>query len=189
MKPLRCPCCRLRTDGMHLWIFRTCAACGARFRIRRRFLATIYALAFVVSFGIAFAMGSRGHALSSLVCLLVAPTFWAMLMINLRIFPPDIEVVREGWTPGQSDKDRELEEAFELLRELDPVVGREELPTAVSVVEESTDIGSGRLPLSTPKDPPVTLEGIVIAVAVTLLLAYHVYVALGPFIDVGRSST
>jgi hypothetical protein len=123
IKPVRCPSCRLRIDGKHVWIHRSCAACGAVFKIRRHYFWTMYVLAVVASFGIAFAIGNRGTALSSLAVLLVLPTFWGMLMIKLRLFPVDIEIVREGWTPGDSDRDRELEHEFELLRELDPLVG------------------------------------------------------------------
>ena len=138
MRPVRCPSCRLRIDGNHVWVQRNCAACGAVFKVRRHYFWTMYVLALVVSGGVAFAIGNRGTALSSLAGLLVLPMFWGMLMINLRLFPADIKVVREGWTPG------------------------------------------GRLPLSTPKDPPVTFEGIAIAVALTALLAYHVYTAIEP---------
>jgi hypothetical protein len=54
---------------------------------------------------------------------------------------------------------------------------------------ESTDNPPGRLPLSTPKDPPVTFEGIAIAVALAALLAYHVYVAIEPHFKIPRTST
>ena len=189
MKPVRCPCCRLRIDGNHLWIHRNCAACGAAFRIRRLYFWTMYVLALVVSGGIAFAVGNRGTALSSLAILLVLPTFWGMLVINLRLFPPDVDVVREGWTPGDSDKDRELEGLFELLREVDPVLGREEPEAPASMLEDSKDGAPGRLPLSTPPDPPVSLEGIAIAIAVSVLLAWHLYAALEPHMNLGRTPT
>jgi hypothetical protein len=65
IKPVRCPCCRLRIDGTHVWIQRNCAACGALFTIRRAYFWTMYVLALVVSMGIAFALGTRGTALSS----------------------------------------------------------------------------------------------------------------------------
>jgi hypothetical protein len=189
MKPVRCPCCRLRIHGNHVWVHRNCAACGAVFRIRRHYFWTTYVLALVVSFGLAFVIGNRGYALSSLAFLLVLPTFWGMLMINLLLFPADIEVVREGWTPGDSDKDRELEGVFELLREVDPVLGLEEPEAPVSMLEESKDNAPGRLPLSTPPDPPVSLEGIAIAIAVTALVAWHLYAALEPHINIGRIPT
>jgi hypothetical protein len=188
MKPVRCPCCRLRVDGEHVWIHRNCVACGAVFRIRRRYFWTMYLLALLASFGIAFVIGNRGNSLSSLALLLVLPTAWGMLMINLRLFPVDLEVVVEGWTPGDSDSDRELEREFELLRELDPVLGWPNSGTHAPVLEKPTDSAPGPLPLSTPKDPPVTFEGIAIAVALSALLAYHVYVAIEPHITIGRTS-
>ena len=46
----------------------------------------------------------------------------------------------------------------------------------------SADEAPGRLPLSTPREPPVTLEGIAIIVAVAALLAYRVYTAIEPFL-------
>jgi hypothetical protein len=183
IKPVRCPCCRLRIDGTHVWIQRNCAACGALFTIRRAYFWTMYVLALVVSMGIAFALGTRGTALSSLAILIVLPTFWGMLMINLRLFPVDIAIVREGWTPGDSDEDRELERDFEMLRELDAVVGGAETEAPAPIHEESTDSArGGRLPISTPKDPPVTFEGITIAVALTALIGYHMYVVFEPLL-------
>ena len=68
----------------------------------RHYFWTTYLLALVFSGGIAFAIGNRGTALSSLALLLVLPTFWGILMINLRLFPVDIKVFREGWTPASS---------------------------------------------------------------------------------------
>jgi hypothetical protein len=182
MKPIRCPCCRLRNEGQHIWAYRNCVACGAQFRIRRLYFLTTYTLAVVISFGLAFWMGNRGSAFSSLAMLLALPTFWAMLVINLWLFPTDVEMVQEGWTPGDSEADRELERELELLRELDPVLGKVELDAPTLGPVESTDRTPGVLPLSTPKDPPVTLEGIAITVAVAALLAYHVYTAIQPFL-------
>jgi hypothetical protein len=187
MKPVRCPCCRLRIDGNHVWIHRSCAACAAVFRIRRHYFWTTYVLAVVVSLGLAFAIGNRGSALGSLAFLLLLPTFWGMLMINLRLFPADIAIVREGWTPGNSDNDRELEALFELLRELDPVLGSEEPEAPSSLLEESKDIARGRIPLSIPPDPPVSLEGIATAIAAAALVAWHLYAALEPHISNPRT--
>lgn len=189
MKPVRCSCCRLRIDGDHLWVHRSCVACGAVFRIHRRYFWTMYILALVVSFGLAFAVGNRDSALGSLAVLIVLPIFWGMVMINLRLFPADIEVVVNGWTPGDSDADRELEREFEALRELDPVLGwaKSEPPPPEPGIP--ADGAPGRRPLSTPKSPPITLEGIAIAIALSALLAYHVYVAAEPHIHFGTTST
>jgi hypothetical protein len=183
MKPVRCPCCRLRIDGNHVWVFRNCAVCGAVFRIRRHYFWAIYALALVASGGIAFAIGNRGTALSSLATLLVLPTFWGMLMINLRLFPADIAVTRQGWTPGDSGEDRELERVFEVLREIDPVLGRNKPDAPASTLDESTDSAPARLPLSTPPDRPLSLEGFAIGIAVAALVAWHLYAAIEPHIN------
>jgi hypothetical protein len=48
------------------------------------------------------------------------------------------------------------------------------------MLEESKDGVPGRLPLSTPPDPPVSFEGIAIAIAASALLAWHLYAALEP---------
>jgi hypothetical protein len=179
LKPVRCPSCRLRIDGRHVWDHRKCAACGAVVRIRRLFLLTTYVLALVISVGIAFAVGNRDDALLSLVVLLVVPTLWAMVMVSIRLFPVDIEIVRAGWTPGDSDADREIERQFELLRQVDAVLGTAEVP-APGLEALTDDDPGGRLPLSAPLDPPVSLEGIAIAIACTAMLAYHIYTALEP---------
>jgi hypothetical protein len=189
MRPVRCPCCRLKIDGKHVWDHRNCAVCRAEFTIRRRYLVTTYALAVFNSSGIAFAIGNRGTALASLAALLLLPTFWVMLAISLRLFPLDIEVVRGGWTPSESDEDRELERTFEVLRELDPVVSGPEPEVQAPMLAESRDGELGRLPLSAPVDAPVSLEGIVIAIAFAALLAWHLYAALEPHIDVGVTPT
>src|SRR5262245_16812850 len=156
IKPVRCPGCGLRIDGNHVWTHRGCLACGAAFRIRWPYFWSVYILALVASFAIAFAIGNRGNALSSLAILLTFATFWGMLMMNLRLFPMDIEIVAVGWTPGDSDRDRELEREFELLRELDPVLSGPKWETLAPVLEESADGVPGRLPLSTPRDRPAT---------------------------------
>lgn len=182
MKPIRCPSCRLRNEGQHVWAYRACVACGARLRIRRLYFLTTYLLAVVVSFGLAFAVGHRGTAFFSLGVLLVLPTFWVMMLINLRLFPTDVQLDREGWTPGISEADLELEREFEALREIDPVLGRLEPAMFSSEPADLTSEAPGRLPLSTPKDPPLSLEAIAIAVAVAGLLAYHFYAAIEPFL-------
>jgi hypothetical protein len=180
MRPVRCPCCRLRIDGQHVWDNRNCAACGAVFAIRRGYLATTYVLAVVISGGVAFAIGNRDAALGSLAVLLLFPTLWAMVTISVRLFPLDVAVVREGWTPGDSDEDRELEGTFELLRELDLVLGGAEPDVPAPVLPESRDDAPGRPPLSSPVSPPISLEGIVIAIGFAALFAWHVYAALEP---------
>ena len=189
MRPVRCPCCRLRIDGQHVWDFRNCAACGAVFRVRRAFFSTTYLLALVISGGMAFAVGNRDRALLSLAALLLFPTLWAMVMISVRLFPLDITVVREGWTPGESEEEQELERVFEALREVDPVFGGEEPEVPAPALTESNDGAPGRLPLSAPVDPPVSLEGIVIALMFAALLGWHLYAALEPHFNGASTPT
>lgn len=178
-RPVRCPCCRLRIDGQCFWDHRRCPACGATFRVRRYYFSTLYLLALVASIAIALAVGNRGAALASLAGLLLFPTLFAMVAISRRLFPPDIEVVVPGWSPGESEDDRELEREFELLRESDPVISLDE-SLAPPAIEAPENDSPGRAPFSTPKDPPVTLEGVVIAIAFAALLAYHLYTAIEP---------
>jgi hypothetical protein len=47
-------------------------------------------------------------------------------------------------------------------------------------LDEAKGDAKERLPFSTLPDPPVSLEGIVIAIAFAALLAWHVYQALEP---------
>jgi len=181
MKPVCCPGCRLMVDGRHLWDYRSCPACGAGFTIRRHFIVTNSVLALVISVGVAYAVGNRDEALVSLTLLLWFPLLWGMVLVSLWLFPIDVTMVRPGWTPGDSDADRELESLFASLRERGAVVGSTTpefpAPEADTLADDSP---GGRLPLSTLKDPPVTLEGVVIAIAVTALLAYELYTALEP---------
>jgi hypothetical protein len=180
MKPVRCPCCRLRIDGRHVWDNRNCAACGALFTISRHSFWTTYVLALVICSAVAYVIGHRGSAVMSLALLIVLPTFWGMMMINLRLFPADIKLVREGWTPGDSEEDQEIERMFESLRELDAVISAETPQFDRAEPDESSP---GRLPLSTPPPRPASLEGIAIAIAFAALIAWHFYAALEPFFN------
>lgn len=178
--PVRCPCCRLRIDGKHVWDYRNCVACGAVFRVRRRYLLTTYLLALVISGCIAYAVGNRDSAFLSLTFLLVLPTAVGMWMVNVWLFPIDIAVVRTGWTPGDSESDQAIAAVFASLRDADPVLGREEPEAPASPLGEAKSDARERLPFSTLPDPPVSLEGIVIAIGFAALLAWHVYQALEP---------
>jgi hypothetical protein len=181
MKPVRCPCCRLRIDGQHVWVNRSCVACGAQFSIGRHYFWTMYALALVASAGIAFAVGNRDYSLQALVGLIVLPVFWVLLMISLRLFPVDVGVVVEGWSPGDSEEDRALAREFDSLREIDPVLSWVEESTLANA--QGLDAGvAGPLPLSTPRDPPISFEGVAIAIAFAALLAYNAYLAIEPHI-------
>jgi hypothetical protein len=179
----------LRVDGDYVWSHRRCAACGATFRIRWLYVRTIYVLAHVSSFGIAFAVGNRGHALIALALLIVLPICWGMLMISLRLFPVDIDVVGAGWTPGDSEADQELASEFAMLRELDAVVGWAEPEASPPTPVDSSASPAGRPPLSTPRDTPITFEGVAIAIALAALLAYNVYIAVEPHVTLGKAPT
>ena len=180
-RPVRCPGCRLRIDGQYFWDHRRCPACGATFRVRRYYFSTLYLLALVASVAIAHAVGNRGTAFTSLAVLLLFPTLFGMVAISRRLFPPDIDVVVPGWSPGDSEDDREIEREFELIRQSDPVIGPAESPAPPAIDPPEND-SPGRSPFSTPKDPPVTLEGVVIAIAFAALLAYHLYTAIEPHV-------
>lgn len=186
MQPLRCPCCHLRIDGNHVWAYRECAACGAVFRIRRRYFWTMYVLAVVVSFGLAFVVGNRGYALSSLASLLVLPTLWRMLMVNLRLFPAGVEVAREGWTWRfrQRPRTRGRVRAAARTRRCLRSGGAGSAGVDARGLERQYPRTAA---LSTPPDPPVSLEGIAIAIAVAALFAWHLYSALEPRIDIRRT--
>jgi hypothetical protein len=178
LKPVRCPSCRLLIDGAYVWAHRRCVVCGSTFRIRWFYVWTLGLLAYVISLGLAYAVGKRGHGLAALTGLAALPVFWGMVVISLRLFPPDIDVLVPGWSAGDSDADRELEAELDALRELDVVVGWEEPAVLAVAPDDAPGTSSGRLPLSMPKDTPVTFEGIAIAIALAGLLAYNVYLAV-----------
>jgi len=150
-------------------------------QIRRHFIVTNYVLALVISVGAGYAVGNRDEALVSLTLLLWFPVLWGMVLVSFWLFPIDVAMVRPGWTPGDSEVDRELERLFASLRERGVVIRSTtpELP-APEPDALTDDAPGGRLPLSTLKDPPVTLEGVMIAIAVTAVLAYELYTALEP---------
>lgn len=182
MKPVRCPWCRVRIDGRHVWAHRSCAACGARLGIRRRYVLTTYLLALVVSACLAYAVGNRGSSFLSLASLLALPTFWGMLWLNAHLFPLDVKVLVPGWTPGDP-ADAEIAALFESVRESDLVISLAEPDIPAELPSASTDAAPGWQSLSTPKDPPVTFEGILIAIGFSALIAYHVYSAIAPHIE------
>lgn len=164
-----------------MWDNRSCFACGARLAIRRRFVITAIVVAHVIGFGVAWVVGHRGDALRALAFLLVWPACAVVLLVNLALFPADVQLTTPGWEPGDSDEDRELEEVFETLRRLDVVVGPELDQQPLPIIDSGNDHMPGPLPLSTPKDPPISLEGIGIAIAVSAAVAYNLYTALEPF--------
>lgn len=143
MKPVGCACCRLRSDGRHVWNYRNCAACGAVLKIRRHYFWTTYVLALVISGGIAFAVGNRGTALSSLAVLLVLPTFWGMLMINLRLFPADIA------PSGDRTSDRHGQTGQDPHRVAHSLLGR-----ALPSMRQSFPAGGGNI----VPPPPICLQ-------------------------------
>jgi hypothetical protein len=178
MKPVRCPCCRLLIEGEYVWAHRRCVVCESTFRIRWFYVWTNGLLAYVISLGIAYAVGKRGHALAALTGLAALPVFWGMVTISLRLFPPDIDVLHRGWTPGDSDADRALEAELETLRSRDVVFGWAEPATGPAGPDDVDEMAPGRMPLPVPRDAPITFEGIAIAVALSGLLAYNVYLAV-----------
>lgn len=177
MKPVRCPGCRLRIDGEHVWDRLNCPACTAVFKIRGHYVWSLYALALAVSGATVYAFGARGHPLVSVTLWVTLPTARAMLAISRRLFPPDLEVVAAGWTPGDSESDQEIEQEFERLRELKAIVGPAPWDTPPPALGEWKDDTPGRSPFASPKGPAVTVEGVFIALILAALLAYHVFVA------------
>ena len=187
MKPVRCPGCRLRIDGQHVWDRLTCPACDAVVNIRWHYVWTLYGLALAVSGAALYAFGVRGQPLASVTLWVTLPTARAMLAVSRRLNPPDVQIVAAGWTPGDSDDDRELELQFERLRELDVIVGPAPWEAPPPALGEWRD-DSGKSPLTALKGPPVTVEGVLVVIALGALLAYHVYVAIEPHIR-GRTPT
>lgn len=174
MKPVRCPHCRLRIDGQHVWDRLDCPACTAVFKIPGHYVWTVYGLAVALSAATIYAFGVR-RQLPSLMLLIGLPAGRAMLAINRRLFPPDLEVVDPGWTPGESEFDQEIEQQFERLRELEAVVGPAPWDTPPPALGEWKD--DTRSPFASPKGPSVTVEGVVIVLILAALLVYHVFVA------------
>jgi hypothetical protein len=175
-KPVRCPGCRLRSEFAHVWGYRSCAACGARLRIRRRQFLVLYLLAIVVSVSLAYVTGKRQLPLEALAILLCGPVLFAMVLVSLRLFPLDVVMVAPGWTPSDSEDDQEVARQIETVRRLDPVFGTREPEPLQLTEDEST--GRSRLPLSLPSDQPFPFEAVALAFAAAAMLAYLLYVAL-----------
>jgi hypothetical protein len=188
MKPVRCPGCRLRIDGEHAWDRLSCPACGTVFNIRWFYVGSLYVLALTVSGATVYALGVRGHLLASVALWVALPTARAMLAISRRMFPPDLEIVAAGWTPGDSEDDQEVEQEFERLRELNAIVGPAPWDAPPPALGEWKDDTPGRSPFAPLKGPPVTVEGVLLVIALAALLAYHLYVAIGPHVPFGRAS-
>jgi hypothetical protein len=177
-KPVPCPCCRLLIEAEHVFGYRSCAACGASLRLRRRQFVTLYLLAMVVSVLLAYMAGNRDLALGALATLLWMPTFFAMVVISLRLFPLDVGVVAPGWTPGDAEADQDIARRFEALRKVDAVIGSKEHDTVQLTEDEST--GRVRLPLSAPRKGSLTFEAVALILAAVALVLFALYVALEP---------
>jgi hypothetical protein len=188
MKPVRCPICRLRIDGQHVWDRLTCPACEAVFRVHWSYVGTLYGLALAVSGATVYALGVRGRLFAYVTLWVTLPTARAMLAISRRVFPPDLEVVAAGWTSGDSEEDAEIEGQFERLRELDAIVGPAPWDSPPPALGEWRDDTPGRSPFAPLKGPAVTVRGVIAILALAALLAYNVYLAIEPHVR-GWTST
>lgn len=177
MKPVRCPGCRLRIDAWHVWNRLSCPACEAVFQIPGHYVWTMYALGIALSAATLYALVGVRRQLPSLILLVGLPTARAMLAINRRLFPPDLEIVEPGWTPGDSEDDQEVERQFERLRELEAIVGPAPWNVPPPALGEWRDDTPGRSPFAPLIGPSVTVEGVVLALVFAALLAYNVYAA------------
>jgi hypothetical protein len=167
-RPVRCPCCRLRIDGRYVFAYRRCVMCGSIFTLRFGYVWTNGALGFVGSLGLGYALGNQG-----LGALLALPVSLGMAAVSLWLFPLDVSLAVPGWTPGDSDADREVEASLHAVRERGLVFGYEEPETA-----NLPDTTPGRTPFSTPGDRPVSFEAIAVGFAFAVWLAYMVYWAV-----------
>ena len=77
--------------------------------------------------------------------LLAIPVLFGMVFVSLRIFEMPVQVVVPGWTPGDSEEDRAVEDTFEVLRELDVVLERDD-PEPLPPTDTGADGTRGRLP-------------------------------------------
>ena len=182
LKPVRCPGCRLWIDGEHAWDRLSCPACGTVFKIRWFYVGMLYVLALAVSGATVYALGVRGHLLASVTLWVTLATSRAMLAISRRLFPPDLEVVAAGWSPGDSDEDQAIEQQFQRLRDVDAIVGPAPWDTPPPALGEWRDDTPGRSPFAPMKGPPVTVEGVLLVIAMAALLAYYLYVAIEPHV-------
>jgi hypothetical protein len=151
-----------------------CPACGCGLKITRRYFRSLYAISLVAAAGIAYAIGLRDEALQAAVVLLVFPTFMLVAIINVRIFPPEVEVsgdVRRILHPGEPEDPSIPAAPIILGADSDAVVPGESMSIGEAVRRT--------LPFTSL---PRTMEGRVIALAFALLFVFTVYQAAEPLI-------
>lgn len=91
--PMRCPSCGAQIPWRRVTaqLEFACAECGHGMRLRDGYFRVLYILAMVVISLIAYAAGIRDEALFATAILGLWPTYFLLVFINMRLFPPDVE--------------------------------------------------------------------------------------------------
>jgi len=90
--PVRCPMCGAEISWRYVAGRFDCPACGCGLKLRPRYFRALHLISITIDAGLAYLIGLRGPTLMSATVLLVWPTLILVTMINLRVFPPEVEI-------------------------------------------------------------------------------------------------
>ena len=106
--PIKCPKCgaQIGWDRASFQVQFLCPACGSGLHLRNSYGRVVNVASIVITGLAAYALGTRGDALFWLVCLGWLPVSVVLLIITLRLFPPDAELTGEfrGILYGEPDQ-------------------------------------------------------------------------------------
>jgi hypothetical protein len=164
-RPLICPACQ-SVIPWHRVRARTiaCLHCGTHLQFRKSYFGALYWLALAIALMTVFRLGIYSPIAIVLPLVLLIPTFYVMLFITLRIFPPDLEpsddyrAVLWGVPPPEADAEA----------------------GADSNSEKPEDVRPAGFRSATRPREHWTLEGTVIAIAGGLFAVFYTYLAAEP---------
>ncbi|HUQ89524.1 MAG TPA: hypothetical protein VM096_18315 [Vicinamibacterales bacterium] len=172
--PVTCPMCGVQISWRYAAGEFDCPSCGCGVTIKRRYFRSLYAVSLAMAVAVAYVIGLRDEALQAAAALLVLPTFIVITIINMRLFPPEVEVsgnVRGILHPAEPQDPSIPPDPIifgDQSTDVDPV-------RSVSIVEAARRI----FPFT---GFPRTMEGRVIAFVFMLLFVFTVYQAVEPLV-------
>lgn len=115
-RPVTCPSCSTQISWRYVAPEFPCPVCGAGLCLRRRYFIVLYYISLISAATVAYLAGLRGALWLSAVALAALPLHFLITLINLRLFPPEVELsgaFQAILYPGEEE---------DALRPPDPVV-------------------------------------------------------------------
>jgi len=165
--PVKCPMCGVEISWRYVYGTFNCPACGCGLKLRPRYFRALYAVGLVIAFGVAYAMGLRDRAQQAAVAFLVLPILILIQMINLRLFPPEVEI--SGDVRG----------ILHSAEPQDPSIPPDPFVIAAVPADDAQRVAPR---VFNRPSMPRSMEGWVIAAGFAAVFAYAAYEVAEPFI-------